>query len=365
MECRAFKPDGRFAVGTSVGDVTFASLDATDLAPPFVIGAYIWRFARKGENGCWQETPLWRCPWCGRQSVVPHRVGRMITRTAGHVAGGSEAASSRTVAEEVWKDARLVTRCVECARPVRFTPFVVDNRGDLGEATGRVARGTREANAERGEHAACALCCNHEVRQEIMLLDGRAVDACCLVEGMERLSDGGRAASRRRVPCDVCGRREGRVWTCSAGSFCEWCAVSAVEIAWENEDVRRWNATRWYVALTGRGGLAKRMLALTNREMMACASHGWRSTEREEAIKAVVSNLGYVRKHPLARFVRQLSLDACLGLGQSSLSFLLAEDCLTPWQLHSNILTALAALAPRTGVYGVDYAGRLGISGSM
>jgi WD40 repeat protein len=129
----------------SGGDVHLLKVMNLPVDLPMVTACYLFRFesASLGESksGQWNAEPTAKCGWCGERSSVPSTILRAIQ---GYKRHGGETGILKTVAAkllrrpnkpkskrlavEAWVDPRLASKCSCCNQPLRFNPFIVDNR---------------------------------------------------------------------------------------------------------------------------------------------------------------------------------------------------------------------------------------------
>ena len=120
-----FDPTGHaVAVGNLQGGVSVLHLEGFNVGPPVVTPVHLfWH-----DTQDWEVTPSVQCPWCGHRGVPSGYVLDVIadiTRTAGLA---SDDAPCVHLPEEAWDEPRLVSECLHCRKPLRFNPFIVDNR---------------------------------------------------------------------------------------------------------------------------------------------------------------------------------------------------------------------------------------------
>ena len=80
------------------------------------------------DSGQWDQEPTARCEWCSKRFVTPSAtldVIRGIARSRNLSPYDSPCAE---LPEQAWDEARLLSECLHCHQPVRFNPFIVDNR---------------------------------------------------------------------------------------------------------------------------------------------------------------------------------------------------------------------------------------------
>lgn len=125
----ALTPAGQFVCGTENGDLHFLTVRNLGVDAPWQTAARLF-LRKKGEKlGHWDDALTTDCQWCGRRfqpdAGVLEAIGG-ITRSAGLSADQSPCLA---LPDDAWEEKRLLARCPHCRGPVRFNPFVVDNRG--------------------------------------------------------------------------------------------------------------------------------------------------------------------------------------------------------------------------------------------
>jgi hypothetical protein len=130
--------------GDSHGRVLAIRALGIECAGPAVTLVYLFPF----DTGEWDDSPTARCEWCGQrltpsQAViaairemnerssprVDERKARgPLARLIRHRKNKAPRATSAGASAEALHDPRLLTECPLCHRPLRFNPFIVDNR---------------------------------------------------------------------------------------------------------------------------------------------------------------------------------------------------------------------------------------------
>jgi WD40 repeat protein len=94
-----------------------------------VLGPWVRsRRSRATSGSQWDTKPTARCEWCGwrfNPSLVVLDAIYEITKSSGLT---SEQSPCLGLALEAWDEPRLLSVCSFCHRPLRFNPFIVDNR---------------------------------------------------------------------------------------------------------------------------------------------------------------------------------------------------------------------------------------------
>jgi hypothetical protein len=74
------------------------------------------------------DDPNFICLWCGKRAAVSPRVRDQLVLIADHSRLSSRQSPCLNLPSEAWEDPRLLSECAQCHQPVRFNPFIVDNR---------------------------------------------------------------------------------------------------------------------------------------------------------------------------------------------------------------------------------------------
>jgi WD40 repeat protein len=117
------------AIGDGAGVVYILRVHGIESRPPFVTPAFVWQAVDSSPAmRKWDSHPSVRCKLCGRRFIPPDVMLdaiRSINRSVSLAPGDSPGAK---LPSEVWDDPRLRAECERCHQPVRFNPFIVDNR---------------------------------------------------------------------------------------------------------------------------------------------------------------------------------------------------------------------------------------------
>jgi hypothetical protein len=112
------------AVGNEIGELSFLRLEAFHAITPIVTAVRSYDFDRSD----WDAEPTTTCPRCGRRFTVPAialDAFRRIAKIVGLSVGDSPCAE---LPSEAWDEPRLLSVCAHCRQPLRFNPFVIDDR---------------------------------------------------------------------------------------------------------------------------------------------------------------------------------------------------------------------------------------------
>lgn len=120
--------EGRVACGTGNGEVILLKLQNMSFDTPLVTGVRVWLFSTCGQGGRWERSVKAVCPWCGNRFPVTEEilnVIRVLTRGANLKDNQSPCLE---LPREAWDEPRLLSECPLCHKPLKFNPFIVDNR---------------------------------------------------------------------------------------------------------------------------------------------------------------------------------------------------------------------------------------------
>lgn len=119
---------GRLAFGTSTGEVILFKLHNFPMDVPIVTPMRIWLIGNNGTKGRWDNDITSTCLWCGTRFVVQDKILNAI-RTINNNAGFTpDQSPCLELPAEAWDEPRLLSECPHCRKPLKFNPFIVDNR---------------------------------------------------------------------------------------------------------------------------------------------------------------------------------------------------------------------------------------------
>jgi len=116
--------EGFMAAGDSQGRLYILRMLGLEIGVPFISLVHLFCFDAEQ----WDAQASAKCEWCGQRFVPPDGVFdviRGITRNANLSLDDSPCAK---LPYEAWDEPRLLSQCPHCHQPVRFNPFIVDNR---------------------------------------------------------------------------------------------------------------------------------------------------------------------------------------------------------------------------------------------
>ncbi len=122
----ALSPDGRHIVlGDHMGCILLLSIENVKHFIPYVTSVRIKIF---GKNIFWENNIKTTCKLCGKRFPVSDDILdliRSINRNAGITPDQSPCLN---LPDEAWDDPVLISECPLCHKPLKFNPFIVDNK---------------------------------------------------------------------------------------------------------------------------------------------------------------------------------------------------------------------------------------------
>ncbi|MFQ5864548.1 MAG: WD40 repeat domain-containing protein [bacterium] len=116
--------DNLLMIGDLGGNICFFEAKNLKPCPPLVTPVYLYRYDRKA----WDRKLSTQCEWCGQRFIPPASVIEAI-RGINQDANLSPAQSPcLQLPDEAWDEPRLLSECPHCHQPLKFNPFIVDNR---------------------------------------------------------------------------------------------------------------------------------------------------------------------------------------------------------------------------------------------
>ena len=112
------------SAGDTAGGVCILRLLGTEFSPPILTPIHLYRFKSRE----WDAGPTALCESCGRRFVTPRTALDAILDIARNANLSLDDSPCAELPAEAWDDPRLFSECPHCRQPVRFNPFIVDNR---------------------------------------------------------------------------------------------------------------------------------------------------------------------------------------------------------------------------------------------
>lgn len=130
------RTSGRFACGTRTGEVILFTPQNLPMEPPIATPFRIWLhwqtrrglLRRKRVDGRWEDDTKALCQWCGQRFPVADDTLDVIAAIARDANISPDQSPCLELPSEAWDEPRLLFECPHCHKPLRFNPFIVDNR---------------------------------------------------------------------------------------------------------------------------------------------------------------------------------------------------------------------------------------------
>lgn len=100
----------------------------SSINPPLITPLRIWSYRGDINSGKWQDDIESFCKWCGQRFPVSNETLNVITAINHNAGLRDDQSPCLELPEEAWDEPRLLSECPSCNKPLKFNPFVVDNR---------------------------------------------------------------------------------------------------------------------------------------------------------------------------------------------------------------------------------------------
>jgi hypothetical protein len=87
-----------------------------------------WRFPTERAESEWEDGCRVLCCWCGKRFPLAPKIHDVITAITRNAGLSPEQSPCLELPEEAWEEPGLVSECPLCRRPIKYNPFIVDNR---------------------------------------------------------------------------------------------------------------------------------------------------------------------------------------------------------------------------------------------
>jgi len=123
--------------GDQLGRIHTLQLVGFEPDPLFVTLVRLWRFPGSGwrnrilsfgRRGEWAEHITARCRWCGQKFIPEPQVLNAVASIAGNFNSSPRQSDRNALPSEAFREPELFCDCPHCNKPLRFNPFIVDNR---------------------------------------------------------------------------------------------------------------------------------------------------------------------------------------------------------------------------------------------
>jgi WD40 repeat protein len=116
---------GNCIAGDSMGTIYILKLMGDERAEvPILTPVHLWSSKRKE----WDKNVSVQCQWCGMRFMPTTEVTDTIADIVRSAELGPSDSPCLKLPRQAWDDLRLLSGCPHCHKPLRFNPFIVDNR---------------------------------------------------------------------------------------------------------------------------------------------------------------------------------------------------------------------------------------------
>jgi WD40 repeat protein len=122
------RPNRHFFCGASNGDLTRLVLRNPFMAPPITTPLRTWLYEEKRNKSRWKDKVEAVCLWCGQCFHVPDEILEVIVPIARDANLSPGQSLCLELHAEAWDEPLLLSECPLCHKPLKFNPFIVDNR---------------------------------------------------------------------------------------------------------------------------------------------------------------------------------------------------------------------------------------------
>lgn len=124
FERSVFARGGEYIAVCSSVQLHLLRIFGLEFDPPVVTAVRLFNFDRAKYDADLSA----RCEWCGHRFVPSSRVTEAIQHIAQNTKLLPTESPCLELHPEAWEEAQLISKCPSCQQPLRFTPFIVDNR---------------------------------------------------------------------------------------------------------------------------------------------------------------------------------------------------------------------------------------------
>jgi WD40 repeat protein len=133
---KGVRSNGHLITGVRGGVEIFITLHNLTMNPPILTPVRLWLygklsdslFGKKRNSGRWEDNITVVCQWCGNRFPVTNDILDTINAINNSAHLSPEQLPCLELPDEAWKDPRLLSKCPNCNKPLKFNPFLVDNK---------------------------------------------------------------------------------------------------------------------------------------------------------------------------------------------------------------------------------------------
>jgi hypothetical protein len=132
--------NGVLVCGTTAGEVLFVTCHGLKAQPPLATPGRIWLHGEETHSegshpmkpstvvSRWEDSIETTCPWCGQRFQVEEGILNVIRDINRSACLNPDQSPCLELPAETWDDSRLLSECPLCHKPLKFNPFILDNR---------------------------------------------------------------------------------------------------------------------------------------------------------------------------------------------------------------------------------------------
>jgi WD40 repeat protein len=115
-------------IGTKTGQVVFARIGNITQEVTILTATRLWLFDPGDKEGSWSDSLTCDCIHCGQRFTPETSILDVIAQITQKQNLSPAQSPCLKLPQEAWDDPRLLSQCPHCHQPLKFNPFVVENR---------------------------------------------------------------------------------------------------------------------------------------------------------------------------------------------------------------------------------------------
>jgi len=129
IEACSISPDGqKVAIGDELGQLLFANMENIKFSISFITPTRFWNYSEEQKKYLWSKNITSICIECGMEFLVPNKILAAIDSIHKDANLSASQSPCHDLPSTAWEDPRLLSECLHCHKPLRFNPFIVDNK---------------------------------------------------------------------------------------------------------------------------------------------------------------------------------------------------------------------------------------------
>ncbi len=118
----------QIVAGLDSGKVHFLEIHGLKIGKPVITPVRLWHYGIEGKPGRWDVNITALCEWCGKRFATEKKILDTIAGITRDARLSPDDPPCLKLPQEAFNDPRLIYACPHCHQPLKFNPFVVDNR---------------------------------------------------------------------------------------------------------------------------------------------------------------------------------------------------------------------------------------------